>query len=321
MEKLKSDLRMPTPRDAADIAKGVLGAEIAAVERMPTGAGNWVFDVRPARGANVVVRILRVRDECAAGVYWSRTLRPFGVPLPAMLAHHVDGGDRGWSWMAQERLPGADLEHAHAGLTLQQRRDVAAAVVRAQQTVASNVPPGGGFGYVNWPRDWPHKSWGEVVHHELARSRTRIERVGAVDPRHVDRVESLLPRFADYFSNVRPTPFLDDTTTRNVIVHEGRLSGIVDVDSLCYGDPLFTVGLTRMALLNLNQPTDYIDHWLDLLGATTEQRSVVRFYTAVFCVNFLGEQGQQFNRAAAPPVDPCEVERLLAILGLLLMSS
>ena len=63
------------------------------------------------------------------------------------------------------------------------------------------------------------------------------------------------------------------------------------------------------------------EQWRGALLYAREQRSVVRFYTAVFCVNFLGEQGQQFNRAAAPPVDPCEVQRLVAILDLLLMSS
>jgi len=177
---------------------------------------------------------------------------------------------------------------------------------------------GGGFGYVPWPRDWPHKTWGDFLRHDFAFNRERIERVGVVDPRHVDRVESLLPRFADYFARVRPIPYLDDTTTRNVIVHDGRLSGIVDVDSICYGDVLFTVGLTRMALLNMNQPTGYTDHWLDRLNATDEQRRVVQFYTACFCINFLGEQGQQFNLPAPPTVDPRDVERLEAILDRLL---
>jgi aminoglycoside phosphotransferase (APT) family kinase protein len=318
MDELKSN--PPRPSDAAQIAEGILGEDIAAVERMPTGAANWVYDVRSARGTRLVVRILRSRDECAGGVYWSQTLRPLGVPLPAMLAHHIDE-DGGWSWMALERLPGTDLEHAHASLTPQQRRDVADGVARAQRIVASNIPPGGGYGYVNWPRDWPFETWGDVVRHELARSRTRVERVGVVNPRHVDRVERLMPRFDDYFAAIRPIPFLDDTTTRNVIVDAGRLSGIVDVDSICYGDPLFTVGLTRMALLNLNAPTDYTDHWLDLLGANEEQRRVARFYTAVFCVNFLAEQGQQFNRDAPPPVDPREVQRLESILDRVLTAS
>ena len=82
----QTESRLPTPADAANIAADVLGVQIIAADRMPTGAGNWVFDVRCARGPNVVVRILRTHEECASGAYWSRTLRPLGVPLPEMLA-------------------------------------------------------------------------------------------------------------------------------------------------------------------------------------------------------------------------------------------
>ncbi|MEA2710601.1 MAG: hypothetical protein QOF78_3202 [Phycisphaerales bacterium] len=313
-------VKIPTEQDAVRIAADVLGDTIAAAQRLPTGAGNWVYEVVSAGGRRVVIRILRSHEECKSGVYWSQTLRPLGVPLPEMIAHHVGGGDDGTdrSWMVLERLPGTDLEHTHAALTPEQRRDVADGVVRAQQIVASSVPMGGGFGYVPWPRDWPHKTWADVVRRELAHGREHIARVGVVDPRQVDRVESLMPRFADDLAGVRPIPFLDDTTTRNVIVHDGRLSGIVDVDSICYGDVLFTVGLTRMALLNMNQPTAYTDHWLTRLGATAEQHRVVTFYTACFCINFLGEQGQQFNLPAPRQVDPREVARLESILDRLL---
>ena len=166
----QAELNLPTPRDAAQIAADVLGERIASVDRMPTGAGNWVYDVRGERGTNVVVRIMRTHEECRSGVYWSQTLRPLGVRLPEMIAHHVgcgdDGADR--SWMVLERLPGTDLEHAHASLTPQQRRDVAAGVVRAQQIVASSIPIGGGFGCVAWPRDWPHKTWNDFLRHDFA---------------------------------------------------------------------------------------------------------------------------------------------------------
>jgi hypothetical protein len=212
---------LPTPDDATRIAADVMGDTVVSTARMPTGAGNWVYDVATSRGTRVVVRILRSHEEGAAGAYWSHTLRPHGVPLPQMLAHHVGNGDGERSWMVLERLPGTDLEHAHATLTTQQRRDVADGVVRAQQIVASCIPIGGGFGYVNWPRDWPHQTWSAVVKDQLARSRQRIARVGAVDLRHVDRVESVLPRFESYFAAVPPIPFLDDTTSRNVIVPRG----------------------------------------------------------------------------------------------------
>jgi hypothetical protein len=56
------------------------------------------------------------------------------------------------------------------------------------------------------------------------------------------------------------------------------------------------VALTRLSLLTRHHDTVYIDYWLEAMNATDEQRTILDLYTAVFCVNFLGEQGLAFNR-------------------------
>src|SRR5687767_6620529 len=97
----------PTADEAARVAQRALGEDIQAVARFTTGAGNWVYDVTTGRGTRLVVRFMRSRAECAAGVFWSNTLRPMGVPLPPLLAH-CDGET---PWMLLGRLEGVDLEH------------------------------------------------------------------------------------------------------------------------------------------------------------------------------------------------------------------
>jgi aminoglycoside phosphotransferase (APT) family kinase protein len=47
-----------------------------------------------------------------------------------------------------------------------------------------------------------------------------------------------------YFSSVQPTYFLDDLTSKNVIVQDGELRGLVDFDVVCYDDPLYWLALT-----------------------------------------------------------------------------
>jgi hypothetical protein len=113
---------------------------------------------------------------------------------------------------------------------------------------------------------------------------------------------------------VRPRPFLDDTTVKNVLVHEGRFRGIVDVDELGFGDSLLVIGLTRTALLSRGLDCDYTDSWCEALALTEEQHEVVRFYTALYGVVFLSEQGEAFNRARAEPdLEQCaRLEQLVA---------
>jgi hypothetical protein len=304
---------------ACSVAREVLGEPMASAQRFTTGAGNWVYDVTAASGRRVVVRFMRSREEFESGILWNGRLRPLGVPLPKMLAYQRSfEGDSPGGWFVLERLRGVDLEHAYATLTTHQKMSVLDGVMRAQEIVRRSIPRGTRFGYCATPDVAPHPTWSASISADLERSRRWIMEVGVVDPNHVSRVERLQPAFEKYFAGVQPIPFMDDTTTRNVIVHEGALAGIVDVDSICCGDPLIVPALTRMALLNMGCDTIYPECWLDRMDATSEQRRVFDFYTARCAVDFLSEQGQKYNRDSAPPVDPAEVNKLERILDALL---
>jgi hypothetical protein len=258
------------------------------------------------------------RHELLGGFYWRAKLDPLGLPFPKMLHAQTDGE---FACMILERLPGRDLGLAYADLSDDQKRRLAAAIVDAQ-ALCAQLPTAQGYGYATSYDDPVLKKnghWRDVLIADIKQSGHRIDAVGVIDSSVVDRVMSQLSKFDDYLSRVRPTAFMDDTTTRNVLVHEGTLSGIVDIDTLCFGDVLFTVALTRLALLTLRFDTRYIDHWLDAMNATDEQRTVLNLYTAIFCVNFLGEQGQSFNRDHGT-IDHVQIKFLHATLDELLSS-
>ena len=103
-----------------------------------------------------------------------------------------------------------------------------------------------------------------------------------------------------------------------MLVHEGRLSGIVDIDAVCFGDPLLTPALTQMALLSRGHDTEYVADWCAELGLGAEHRTILTLYTALFCVNFLGELGHRFNQDRSEPVDADRVSHLLDVLNTLL---
>ena len=271
-----------------------------------------MYDVATASGRRFVARLGAPESAPAfeAAARWSRRLRPLGVPLPALLA---EGRHRGFPYLVLERLPGVDLGAAYPALDRATKRSIAAEVARAQAIVGA-LPLGAGFGFAADERDpFPDARWADVVDRELGRARRWIESAGAVDVAIVDRVARAAAGFGDYFAGVPPRAFLDDTTTKNVIVDAGRLTGIVDVDCVCFGDRLFPIGLTRASLRNLGHDPDYADAWLELLRPSPRERAAVSLYTALFCAMFLGEIGQTFNRSPATP-EPERITRLCAIL-------
>lgn len=295
---------------------------IHRVSRFETGLRHFVFEATGTDGRSVVVRASRRSDETIVrdSIYWSDLLRPLGVPLPAILHSDLTLARHPFPFVILERLPGRDLGFVVGELSHAQLRDLAERLCATQASVTSLAQnrdqtqnPDRGYGFA--PRldgPFPHKNWGETIAQSLAGSRRRIRQAKIVDERHADRVHAASQQLDRYFEKVAPTPFLHDITTKNVILDGGRLTGIVDVDDLCFGDPMFLLGLTRTALLSRGHATPYIDFWLEILSPEPEEIAALDFYTALFCLNFLSEIGHRFNRTEPIRANAAYIETLLS---------
>lgn len=295
----------PTEDLAARIGRSVLGEEILSVTRFPLGLRHWVYEVIPARTNPVVVRIgaRENRDDLAGAVFWQEHLRPLGVPLAIILHAELDMERFDFPFLILERLPGTDLGNVYRHLGKEQRRTLAGRMVDLQH-LAAQLPDAPGFGYApDYSGRDLRDSWSDVLRDDLERSSQRITATGLVDPIWVSRVASLLARVERQLACVQPRAFFHDITTKNVIIHEGKLSGIVDVDSMAFGDPLLTVALTQVSLLSRGESTNYTDAWCEAMGKEACEERLLDAYITLFALNFLGELGQQFNRETPAPVD------------------
>ena len=222
-------------------------------------------------------------------------LRPLGVPLPKVLG---EGLDQPLPWVILERLSGADLGDVIDGLSDEQLRSVAEGVAQAQAAVA-RLGPAERYGYAAPPMAAPNAAWSAVLEANLSRSRDRILAAGLFGIEPVDAVAALIAQRHGELNAMAAVPFLHDTTTCNVIVTQaGLLSGIVDVDDLCFGDARYTSALTLAALSTSGRPATYVEVWMR--AAAHQDDRAFRLYVALFLVDFMGEHGQRFNGNERP---------------------
>ncbi|HEX4792771.1 MAG TPA: phosphotransferase [Humisphaera sp.] len=311
-------MRHPKPHDVAELCRHLLGSQAISVTRFPTGLCHYVYDVVMSDGRRVVARLAseQTRSYLQGGIYWSGVLRPMGVPLPKLLQADVLALPFGY--MILERLPGSDLGHIYTTLSRPQKIDLVRRLREIQSQVAT-LAKGKGYGHVlNPDGGFPYRSWREVLDGQLLRSRRWTEDAAVVGTEHFVRVDKRLCERQDYLTSIAATAFLDDITTKNVLVCDGTFSGIVDVDEVCFGDPLFCLALTRMSLLARDLHTDYMDDWITALALNGDQLGALDLYTAIHCCTFIGEIGQQFNRAAPAPIDRGYLSRLIGLLDQIL---
>jgi aminoglycoside phosphotransferase (APT) family kinase protein len=290
-------VNLPDESLALAIAEKTRGEPPVSVRRFTTGSRHYVYEVRFAGQAPVVVRIgdANASYEMGGAVYLSKLLHPLGVPLPKLLAQDVAAP---LPWIVLERLAGSDLGDTIATLPDDALNGIAKAIARAQAIVAT-TPSAGRFGYAGDAEKAPHSSWRQVLQDNLDRSRRRITAAGLFDAALVDRVQALLDARADRLDAVPATPFLHDTTTKNVIVTaQGKFSGIVDVDDLCFGDPRYAAALTLAVLQAYGGPTRYVEYWLDAVHHRDDD--LFRLYVALFLLDLMGEHGQIFNGNQRP---------------------
>ncbi|MCL2409985.1 MAG: phosphotransferase [Oscillospiraceae bacterium] len=293
-----------------DIAVKVLAElNISPIEikRFTNGYCHKVYYVK-TESSECVLRITSESNKAyyTGGVKWLEMLAVFEIPVPKILKH---GQSDDVYFTLLSFINGKDLGDVYSSLSEIQKRGIVKDLSSIQRTV-SKLPSTGLYGYPHSEGGISFETWSEYLQSLINRSRKRIKVNEIFDVEVCDNVDAIMVTLKEYFANVRPTAFLDDISTKNVLVNDGKLAGIVDVDEICFGDPLLIIGLTNMALRGVKADTTYIDYWLDSMNADDVQRRCVTFYTLLFCVDFMGEQGMRFDNGKEIPADKEVLETL-----------
>ena len=302
------------PNDAREaIALKILtdacGLAPTAVTRFPSGYCHSVYRVQTESGG-YVLRVTGQENQAYyfGSVQWLPALSKLGIPAPDLLRH----GPYGDGFYALISLiPGQDLGDVYPTLSEDEKRGIVKELSEIQRKVA-RLPMSGLYGYPQ-SADCSFPTWRGYLKSLVDRAYTRIVKNNVFDPAVCARVTARMNALEDYFRAVPPAAFLDDITTKNVLIHNGKLSGIVDVDEVCYGDALLVIGCTHMALLKTQADPRYVSYWLEAINADEAQRNAAAFYTLLFCVDFMGEQGMRFDNGAVVPADRETVDLLNGI--------
>ena len=211
------------------------------IERCTVGHGNYVYIVELA-DRKVVIRCSEETGAYKDTIYWLEKLETIDIPVPRVLGK---GMFEGYEYLILTYFEGEDIGLVYTKLTDEEKREIAKTVVEIQNRVAV-------FPLEHISADW---SWRvSYVEDSLNRSKERIIANGCYfEPEKVDRLMEVSkePELAEYFETIKPVAYLDDISTKNLLIHEGRVTGVIDIDWMGEGDRLTFVALTKMALMNM----------------------------------------------------------------------
>ncbi len=254
--------------------------EPTSVESCAVGLSNYVFIVEIDH-QKYSIRCSTEKNAYQTTVRLLEKLIRIGILVPQVLFCGEAGQ---YDYVILTFIEGQELWAVYDSLTREDKKCLAKEIVQLQRKVA--------IGLLETTEGW---SWLSFIHEILDRARALIKENGYFDEEKVTRIENQIPVLMGYFESVEPISYLDDVTTKNLLVKDGHISGIIDIDWIGIGDVLTFAALTHVALLNMECDTDYVRYILDEMNVDSRQYKAFRFYALMYCVDFMGERGTKYK--------------------------
>ena len=286
----------------AELCMECFSEQAKEIERCAVGHGNYVYIVELA-DRKVVVRCSEEIGAYKDTIYWLEKLETIDIPVPRVLGKGVF---EGYEYLILTYFEGQDIGLVYTELTDAEKHEIARTVVEIQNKVSVLM-------LEDIPADWSWKV--SFVDDMLTRAKERIIANGCYfDPEKAERLMRVAKEkeLADYFASIEPIAYLDDISTKNLLIHEGRVTGVIDIDWMGVGDKLTFAAMTKMALMNMGCDTDYVTYLLEEMHLTDVEKRAFLFYALLFCVDFMGERGMWFMDKQVPVSDEI-VERMNGI--------
>ncbi len=288
--------------EAIMIFESSMKKRVVQIERCSVGIANYVFAV--STGAEkFILRCSKEEDAYKAAVYWLSKLSVCEIPVPIVLSKGTYGD---YSYLILSYIPGDDIGNVYHKLNDSEKKQIAREVVEIQRKV-SGID-------ISVDEEW---TWNSFIDELLNRADERMKRKHYFDIEKIHIIKNMQQEIKGYLDAVRPTPYLDDISTKNLLIYEGAVSAVIDIDWIGLGDILTFVALTKVALLNMNLDTRYIDHLLDEIYPSKIEYKAFVFYCLLYCVDFMGERGMQFLDKKIP-VNESIIKRLNDIFDILM---
>ena len=288
------------------ICNDVFNGKPTEIIRNTVGLAGYVYTV-VFNDTKYVIKISDDKNLIIGSTYWLNKVKDLDIPTPCVIAENLVNAPY---YFVMSFIPGKDLGLVYSSLLKSEKKIIAKKIIGFQKEI-KKLPMAKGFGSLNSYEDSENicSSWEESLLNDINRAEEAIIKNGIFSVEYVLKLKKIVPYFKEYFNSIKPEPFLDDITTKNVLINEGKLSGIIDLDWISFGDEVLFLGLVTMALLSMKADIDYADYLKDEMNLNEMQERALKFYVLMFCVIFMSEKGMCFNQAE--PMKVSEEEKML----------
>jgi aminoglycoside phosphotransferase (APT) family kinase protein len=276
---------IPDIETAKVVASSLLKEEVLDAQKLTTGRKNFVVAITTPNNKFVVrMTTKEYKNIYEAAIYWQNKLLPLGVPLAKFIAADLEDQYSPYPTLIMQRAPGDDICNVYKNLSAITKQRLAHQIVNIQKKTEV-LPLGSSYGFANsYEQGTKYKSWYEFLLARIDLCQQSLNKTTFFPQDTIAKILAVANNLQADLLTVTAKPFMWDTSERNVIIDHDKISAIVDVDDMCFGDPLFVLGLTYVALESLGFDTIYPDTWETLLNLDHNAQLRLLFYRLFYTV-------------------------------------
>ncbi len=275
------------------------GESSKAIERMTTGLANEVY-LAVLSSKKVIVRLNANPKQMMGSERHIPLLKSKGIKVPDILASDYSKSFVPFAYQIQTKIEGQDIGTVIGTLSDDELKKLGVEIAHIIDALKM-IPTNGKFGWVGNDDTPLYNTWLEIL--QPNKIIERNEQTGVVGQAYVDKYLTVLEKFKIYFEQVPSTFYYDDMSSKNVLISNGSFAGLVDLDTMAYGDPLEVIGRIEASWFGTRYGQFYTNAVEDALGLTSEQRKIVTAYAFINRVHWLSERGIKFNENTSEQID------------------
>lgn len=275
------------------------------IVRMKKGIDNEVYSIKV--GTNIYILRLNKRDSLKGSSYYIPIFKSKGIMVPEIITEDYSKNIVPYNYQILTKLEGVDIDEVIDNLSDEKLQDIAKEIADIIKKLIT-IPTNNKYGYAGFGSEKFKFSWKEVVEEMLTTIKSRTAKTGTVKKEYIEIFQKILNIYNDYFSKVSSQFYYDDMSSKNVMVSNGKFTGLVDLDGVAYGDFLESIGRIKASWYGTRYGNIYTQAVIDNLHLTKEQEAMITIYALLNRIYWLSEVGIQFNQNTSNVVDQKKVE-------------
>ena len=288
------------------IGKKELGGIPQSITRMTIGICNEVYELKYP-SASYILRMNKEKEWLYGTHKFLPLFKKLKIKTPAILVEDYTKTHFPFCYQIQTKIEGQDLGVVMSQLSRAELSLIAEEISEIFDKFKA-LPDAEGFGSLTGLREEQYDSLLQVLEKRRSNILERNKNSQVIDEEIMGIYDQLLEDYRDYFLHLKPKLYYDDICSKNVMIHNGQFTGLVDLDFLMKGDYLEPIGTMLASWYGEELGEFYVNEIMRLQNLNEFQQQVVKVYATLNLILWLSEEGIQFNSNSSSVINWGRVE-------------